>query len=73
MFTLADTDTDTNTNKKWVVENCGEVFVPTLTLTQIQLGFKPIVLVFMPVSVKVKSVSGSVNTPLHGMHPVNFS
>ena len=66
MFTLPDTNEDTDTDKKWVVENCVEVFILTLTPTQMQLGFKPIVLVSVPVLVKVKSVSvsGSVNTPL---------
>ena len=56
MFTLADSDA--GTYKKWAVENCVAVFIPTPT----KLGFKPI----MSVSVKVKflSVSGSVNTPL---------
>ena len=69
MFTLDDTDadTDTDTDKKWVVENCVEVSIPTLAPTLTQLGFKPIVLVSVLVPVKVKSVSvsGSVNTPLH--------
>ena len=42
-----------------------EVFIPTPTLIQMQLGFKPIASVSVPVSVKVKSVSvlGSVNKP----------
>ena len=59
MFTLGDTDND----KKRVIKNCMEVFIPTPTPTLMQLGFKPIVSV--PVSVKVKSVSvlSSVNTP----------
>ena len=67
VFTLPDTDTDTNTDIKWVVEDCVEVFIPTPTSTQMQLGFKPIVSVSVPMSVKVKSVSvsGSVNTPLN--------
>ena len=60
VFTLVDIDTD----KKWVVENCVEVFIPTPT--QMQLGFKP-------VKVKSVSVSGSVNTPLHDKNdPDNY-
>ena len=60
VFTLANTDAD----KKWVVETCVEMFTPTLTLTQMQIAFKPIVLVSVPESVKVKYVSvlDSVNT-----------
>ena len=42
VFTLVDTDVDTNTDEKWVVENCWEVFILTPTPTQMQLGFKPL-------------------------------
>ena len=61
MFTPADTDTD----KKWVVENCVEVFIPTPALTLTQLGFKPILSVSVPVSVKVNKICVGVGQCEH--------
>ena len=59
VFTLADSDAD----KKWVVENCVQVFIPTPTPTQRDNWVSnPFCQCRCRCSVSV-SVSDSVNTP----------
>ena len=72
MFTLADSgiDADTDTDKKWVAENCVEVFIQTLTPTPRQLGFKPIVLVSV-VSVGKGKICVGVGQCEHTLIPFN--
>ena len=58
VFTLPDTESDTDTDKKWVIKNYVEVFTLQRHNNAIEYCYN--LLVFLSVSV---SVSGSVNAP----------
>ena len=57
VFTLPDNETDTDTDKKWVIKNCVEVFTLHSHNHAIEYCYNLSVLVSV-------SVSGSVNAPL---------
>ena len=59
VFTLPDIETDTDTDKKWVIKNCVEVFTLHRHNNAIEYCYNLLGLVSLSVS-----VSGSVNTPL---------
>ena len=65
VFTLPNTETNAETNKKWVVLNCVEVFIlHRQTTAQISIGFYANLLVPVSVWVSVSvSVSDSAKTP----------
>ena len=51
VFTLPDTETDTDTDKKWVVKNCVEVFTLHLQNSAIEYCWNLSVSMFVSVSV----------------------
>ena len=65
MFTLPDTETD----KKWAVKNCVEMFTLHRHNNAIEYCYNLSVSVLVSVSV---SVLGSVNTPLYNVYFMNM-